>query len=226
MIKRLDWDSDFFGLRIGEAFYEEKLTSTPDYDLLYVKANNDFDAQIEGFENGFSEVKLVFSKALVEGNHEANPIVSIDQIPYDKQEIYDLAYESGKFSRFFLDTHFTVEKFRELYQKWIDNSISKTIADDVLVYVEGNDITGFVTYKTNNDLATIGLIAVSPDHQGKGIGGKLLQFLEGSLWKKNIRKLQIPTQENNLAACNFYKKQGYGISERTFIKHYWSVKLI
>ncbi|AWA29259.1 hypothetical protein HYN48_03680 [Flavobacterium magnum] len=224
MIQRLDWDSDFFGFRIGEVFYQEDLDETPDYDLLYVKGSNEFNARITGFEEGFSELKLVFSKDIPVRNREARPVFPIDQIVYDIDEIYNLAYESGKFSRFYLDKHFNSGKFGELYRKWVDNSISKAIADDVLVYVEENEISGFVTYKTAGDSATIGLIAVSPNHQGKGIGGKLLQSVEDRLAEQNIKKLRIPTQQENQPACHFYTKQGYEICERTFIKHYWAVK--
>ena len=71
--------------------------------------------------------------------------------------------------------------------------------------------------------ATVGLIAVSNQHQGKGIGGILLNHLETILYQKEIKSLTIPTQFENKQACNFYHKQGYSIFDNTFIKHYWKI---
>jgi len=34
-------------------------------------------------------------------------------------------------------------------------------------------------------------------------------------------KMLIPTQKENILACNFYKKNGYSVKEETVIKHYW-----
>ena len=223
MINRLDWDSNFFEIEIGELICQEhfNLENAEFFDLFYIKSNKDFELEINNFENTFSENKVVFSKNLNFSETSKKNIFSVNKIDFKIEEIYELAYESGKFSRFFLDINFNIEKFKELYKKWVDNSISKLFADDLFVYQEDNKTIGFVTYKIKNNIATIGLIAVCPNEQGKGIGGKLLNYLENFLIKSNINILSIPTQENNIAACKFYKKQGYNISDKTIIKHYW-----
>ena len=41
-------------------------------------------------------------------------------------------------SRFNLDKKFGRTKFEELYVKWVDNSINKVFADDLLIYKENN----------------------------------------------------------------------------------------
>ena len=76
-------------------------------------------------------------------------------------------------------------------------------------------------YKVTNNYATIGLIAVSPNHQGKGIGKQLIDKVENELFKKNINELRIPTQEENIQACFFYEKLGYKKLEVININHYW-----
>ncbi len=223
MINRLVWDSDFFEIEIGDLIYKNNsiTNNSEDFELIYVKNDIDFELEINNFENAFSETKVVFSKNLNFLETSKKNIFSVNKIDYKVEEIYELAYESGQYSRFYLDDNFKKEKFQELYQKWVDNSISKLFADDLFVYQEDNKTIGFITYKLKNDIATIGLIAVSPNYQGKGIGGKLLNYLEDILFQNDIKTLFIPTQENNLAACNFYKKQGYSINEKTIIKHYW-----
>ncbi|GGC81573.1 hypothetical protein GCM10011508_06100 [Flavobacterium lutivivi] len=225
MIVVKKWDSDFFNLKIGEVNFTDckDCSNFADFDLLYIVSDEDFDLQIDGFTNSFSEQKVKFHKKLSEIFQTNENVYSHSEIEYNIQELYQLAFESGKHSRFLLDKNLGTEKFKELYRLWIDNSISKTFADDVFLYKNNQEIAGLLTYKTTDDNATVGLIAVSNKHQGKGIGGILLKHLETILYQKGITSLTIPTQFENKQACNFYSKQGYSIFENTFIKHYWKI---
>jgi dTDP-4-amino-4,6-dideoxy-D-galactose acyltransferase len=225
MIAEKKWDSDFFNLKIGEVNLSdgEDYSNFTDYDLLYVVSDEDFDLKLDGFKNSFSEQKVKFHKNLSEIFQTNENVYSHSEIEYNIQNIYQLAFESGKQSRFLLDKNFGKEKFKELYRLWIDNSISKTFADDVLLYKSNEEVVGLLTYKITDDKATVGLIAVSNEQQGKGIGGILLKHLETVLYQKKITSLIIPTQFENKQACNFYHKQGYSIFENTFIKHYWKI---
>ena len=135
--------------------------------------------------------------------------------------MYNLAFESGKYSRFKKDKKFSNQQFENLYIKWIDNSLDFNFADDILIYVEENKIVGFISYKIKNEEATIGLVAVLPNHQGKGIGKYLLQVVENELIKNDIKALNIPTQKENKEACSFYEKLEYKIKESITIKHFW-----
>lgn len=223
MIKRLDWDCTFFQIEIGEINFENKfhIANADKFDLLYVKSNNNFHIDIINFENKFEEEKIVYEKNLQFQNGESLNLQSINDINYNINDLYKLALESGKHSRFKLDSNFQNKKFEELYYLWIDNSVLKTIANDVLVYKLDEKIIGFVTYKIAAKIATIGLIAVDADFQGKGVGKSILMFLENQLLLNNIEKLRIPTQKSNIAACKFYENQHYKIQETVYIKHYW-----
>ncbi len=223
MINKLEWDSNFFNLKVGEFIYYQnyKDKDLSAFDLIYVVSDKDFELQLENFENSFAETKVIFNKKPEKGNQNPQPIFSFDKQNIDIQELYYLAFESGKNSRFLLDKKFNPNHFRMLYKQWIDNSINKKFADDVLVYFEEKTAKGFVTYKVIDTTATIGLIAVNPNSQGKGIGAKLVQHLENLAFEKGIKQIMIPTQMNNISACNFYSKQGYAIKSKTYIKHYW-----
>jgi ribosomal protein S18 acetylase RimI-like enzyme len=223
MLKKLEWDSAFFNLNVGELTLDS--FSTPidlsGFDLLYVLSKEAITCNIPSFIKFFSEEKVKYSKELQQLEAPSSAICSIFDCSYTIEDLYKLAYESGKQSRFLLDTKFTEAKFKELYRLWIDNSLNKQFADDILVYRENNLILGMVTYKASEENATVGLIAVSPNVQGKGIGRKLLCTLESVLVEKKCKKLIIPTQTSNIQACNFYTKQGYKIIEQTTITHYW-----
>lgn len=223
MLKKLEWDSAFFNLNVGELTHDSFSTriDVSGFDLLYVLSKEATTCNIPSFTKTFSEKKVKFSKELQQLEAPSSAICSIFDCSYTLEDLYKLAYESGKQSRFLLDTKFTEAKFKELYRLWIDNSLNKQFADDILVYRENNSILGMVTYKQIEEKATVGLIAVGPEAQGKGIGRKLLCTLESVLFEKKCKELIIPTQMTNTQACNFYTKQGYKIIEQTTITHFW-----
>lgn len=225
MVKTLQWDSDFFNLNVGEINYDQKhiQKNVSNYDLIYVFSNDDFVLKLDNFENTFSETKVIYIKNLENENLNSEPIFKLNEVDVEIDKLYSLAYESGKNSRFLLDKKFDKSHFTKLYQAWIDNSINKKFADDILVYFEENQIKGFVSYKVNNNIASIGLIAVDANFQGNGIGAKLLRHLENIILETGIKQITIPTQLSNIQACNFYKKQGYSIKNKSYIKHYWKI---
>jgi GNAT superfamily N-acetyltransferase len=225
-IKHLDWDSVFFNKKIGlldlsnNCPYSE---SQNDYDLIYVISDKEIAVAIPNFEQSYSENKIVFAKKTVQNREVADANIFSEIKDSPRKEIYALAFESGKFSRFNLDLNFKKSEFRKLYKKWVDNSFNKEFADAVLVYKEENTILGFVTYKVGDGFATVGLIGVCQKHQGKGIGKKLIQSVEKELAAVGVAELRIPTQLQNEMACLFYKGLGYDIIENKILKHFWKL---
>ena len=222
-VNKLKWDSDFFNINIGEIINPDTnfIVLKENFDLIYLKREKNCEAKIEGYVNSFTETKVLFSK-LIDQKREINQnVFSISETNFNIDDLYNLAFESGKMSRFNLDKKFGRTKFEELYVKWVDNSINKVFADDVFVYQENNKTLGFITYKIDEDFSTIGLIAVDSFSQGKGIGGKLIDAVENKLNSNGVFKLIIPTQLENTKACSFYEKKEYKICQTTVIKHYW-----
>jgi dTDP-4-amino-4,6-dideoxy-D-galactose acyltransferase len=226
MIKLLEWDSSFFNRRIGLLDLKSgspNFEDLNDWDLVYIICNEDFTLDINKFNRTYSETKVVFSKMIIERKEPIDENISVAKKNDNKKQIYNLALESGKFSRFNLDKKFKRAEFKKLYYKWVDNSFTKEFADAVLVYKFENEIIGFVTYKISDDFATIGLIAISPLYQGKGLGRKLINAVETELVDRHIGELRIPTQFQNAIACEFYMKLGYKIIEKKIIIHYWRI---
>lgn len=222
----LDWDSGFFQKKVGELILEADdaaIEITEDFDVIYVKSNHNFDLNIQGYQLAFFETKVLFSKKINEVTPANENVYPLTDAAADLKPIYALAFESGKYSRFKLDTRFSEEEFKALYKKWVDNSFVKKFADEVLVFSKENEIQGFVTYKIKDDIATVGLIATAAKKQGTGIGTQLLNEVERKLKEIGVLTLQIPTQLQNEPACKFYAKRGYEIIEETVIKHYWKI---
>ena len=224
--KRLDWDSDFFNLEITEVDYskirESIFLNLEKYDLIYLYNCFSENFCIPNFEQKFQETKVIFSKTIYTKNMQVNKIVK----DYDFNQLgnklfYPLAFESGKHSRFKLDAQFKEIKFRELYIKWVDNSLNKEFADKVFYINQQHKVVGFVTVKKYEKYAKIGLIAIDPNSQGKGYGSILIEQVEKYCIENKLIELQIPTQKENLLACKFYTKLGYSIIKEINIKHFW-----
>ena len=224
MINKLDWDSTFYGLEIAEYFIDTQslLDIQYKYDLIYVLCETGKEIILKGYSESYKENKIIYFKKLFNLNElDKKEVISFSKTNFSRDELYNLAFESGKYSRFKKDKKFSNQQFENLYIKWIDNSLDFNFADDILIYVEENKIVGFISYKIKNEEATIGLVAVLPNHQGKGIGKKLLQVVENELIKNDIKALNIPTQKENKEACSFYEKLEYKIKESITIKHFW-----
>lgn len=132
-----------------------------------------------------------------------------------------LSLESGKYSRFRLDPHFSPGIFEHMYSVWIDKSVTKEIADDVLVYSRQGNILGMLTYSLSSGCATIGLIAVDIQYQHMHLGSVLITALENIVYKKGVRTIEVPTQSDNIPACHFYEKNNYEVKEIINIYHIW-----
>lgn len=225
-ITKLDWDSKFFGFPVGDLFIEKDFSNTRvinsnDFTFFQVRSKFSLDITSDTHSLSYLETKIIFSKVLNELNNLEDSIIDFDDFPITENSLYELAYESGKYSRYKQDSNILEDKFKNLYQIWITNSFNKSFADKIFYFKEKENVLGFVTLKIMNDTAQIGLIAVSPNYQGKGIGKKLLSKTENYCFENNVKTLQIPTQMENIVACNFYRKMGYEISEKIIIKHFW-----
>lgn len=221
------WDSNFFDLKVGECKVEYNVgqnLKAADFDLFYCYSESEINLSLSNFLNSHSEIQLNFRKKIIPINYNHPEIFQLNQLSeFNINELYELAYESGKYSRFKLDPKFSEKQFQELYQKWIDNSINSQFADIFLIFLEYEKITGFVTCNMGKDSASIGLLAVNENQQGKGIGRILIHSLESYLHKNSIDILHVVTQSENNVAIDFYKKMGFELRTQKYIKHYWKL---
>lgn len=224
-IRILDWDSQFFGFKVGEiSDFSAEPIMIEDKEIYFVqiKSEENVEPNLIDFEKKYQEAKVVFAKELQQKHSIEKDIRDFDEFPLDKEIFYPIAYESGKYSRYKQDSNFSEEKFRELYEAWVKNSINKTFATKIFYIANEEGIPkGFVSLKVSLDNAHIGLIGVLPQYQGEGLGSVLLKGCENFCIENRVKTLYIPTQLENIPACNFYKKMDYNIDEIVYIKHFW-----
>lgn len=228
-VEYLAWDSDFF----KQPIYAIELIDADKIESLHTelkkleKAGLIYIFTSHQYKNLSSNtIELVDEKVVFQANLEQLQTINTDQIQeytsiFPIDQLYQLAFESGKYSRFKLDRKISLEKFQEMYKIWIDNSIAHIIADKVFCYIEDKKILGMITFKINHDIGTIGLIAVSPSCQGKQIGKKLITRVKQYSETQKISSLEVATQKNNKLACHFYESCGFNIKSITNIYHKW-----
>ncbi len=230
-IEKLNWDTDLFGYNVGKIVIQDD--DSLDLENLLTAENDNFRLIYI-----FSEKKLYIPQLnILETDQKIilEKTLHVDDVQFDKindcvtficgvndySSLESLALESGKYSRFKIDEKFNHSEFEKLYKQWIVKSVKKEISEEVFVYFVNKIISGFITVSSDKKIGTVGLIAVSPEHQGKGIGSRLLQCAETYFLKKGISILQVSTQKRNEMAMRLYLKNGFKIKNLTYIYHYW-----
>jgi dTDP-4-amino-4,6-dideoxy-D-galactose acyltransferase len=227
-VSKLNWDTHFFGFPIGrinieknkEVFnIDEFLTKVEKYKLVYIFSD------CELFD--IAELKLVDEKVMfhkqIENKSIDTEIADYNVEKHDYNQLLDLAYVSGVNSRFRTDENFSLYEYKKLYKKWLDKSINPETETRVLINQTNGIVTGFISIeKTEEDIATIGLLAVNSQFRGHNIASKLLANAEGLLSKESFKFLEVATQKNNLPAMKLYLKNNFRIKSKTYIHHFWN----
>jgi len=227
MIKKLDWDTNFFGYAVGQTkinWDDEKsknalFKEANKFKLVYLVSDKEMNPAVKGSE--LVDIKTKLRKE-VSIDEDCSTLHLTEYDGGDHGQLKKLALQSGIYSRFKKDPNFTNNEFEKLYMKWIVDSIKKTVADNVIVYKENeNDYRAFVTLKYKEDHAEIGLIAVDEQSRGKGVGFALLSYVNNLTKDMGLNKIEVTTQFENLPAMNLYQKAGYKIISKKFIDHLW-----
>ncbi len=173
-----------------------------------------------------ADEKVTYTKQIVNLPDNRDPSV-VSVLPTDEATdlLNELSYQAGEYSRFKRDPMLPVSKFKELYKLWMVNSVKRIIAKEVFAVHDNGIYKGMITLGIKNGVPDIGLIAVDGQYRGMGIGRKLIEAAEQ--WAVNEEKrntIQVVTQGLNREACLFYEKNGYRISSKNYIFHWWKNK--
>ena len=217
-IKRLKWDSDFFGFGIAKLLPGriEKINEYAKNNkirLVWCLANIKKSKNINLLEqNGFEfvDLKITFS---IESHLKKTKAVHLAR----KEDIFDLKKIAHKAfvkdSRF---NHKNIDKRRvdKFYESWVEKAVEGTFDDCCFVTKTKGGIAGFATYKRIGSAnSSIGLIAVADGYRGLGIGSKLVSRCVDFAYEEGRNALTVSTEGKNIAAQNFYIKNGFAITK-------------
>lgn len=90
---------------------------------------------------------------------------------------------------------------------------------NVIVATEGNTLTGFAVMRYLQTEAYLNLLGVHPKHRRKGIGKRLVKWLEETALVNGNGIVYLETRLNNKEARQFYRSLGYKIIQR-IPRHY------
>jgi|SRR6185312_10206534 len=232
MSRRLEWDSSFFGMPIGEsrAASEQELRVADDWArdqrlrCQYLAIPSESfpliaSAEALGYQLTGVRMSLVaeapFRPDLTgTGGMRVRPVRDDDIGALER-----IASTAHPDTRFFADQHFPREACARLYETWIRRS-AEGWADCVLV-ADGDGPVAYATLHRDGDAARIGLIAVASDTRRLGIGRALM--IDAFRWcdATGVRRLSVATQAQNTSALRFYLRCGFNVDQVDFWLHKW-----
>lgn len=225
-IQPLSWDSALFGYQVGRLDFSEAPTHDElhdiqhlarEYRLVYVYSALPLPSE------QLIDCRVELMKSIHKEMTDSNADGCIEYHGPPVEDLFELALLSGAYSRFRTDPRFQHGEFETLYRTWLQRSVSGEIADIVYVKMDGRKNAGMITLKHLDPGGQIGLLAVSPDSQGKGYGRALIERAERHAAQNDWEWLSVATQQSNRPAMQFYQSCGYAIMRTTYIYHWWNI---
>jgi dTDP-4-amino-4,6-dideoxy-D-galactose acyltransferase len=228
----LEWDSKFFGKKIAKIEFADiannasiintKIANSS-FDLIYCfvpeKESNVEDVIDCIVDATWVDGKVTFVKKVDEKLGDVNEsVLSVNAM---SDSLYSLAIKAGVFSRYHIDPNFEPGQYIRLYEKWIENSVNRSLAIEVFAFIESGNTLGMITIGEKNNRADIGLLGIDSSIRRKGIASTLLKVAEQFAQKRGYKELQVVTQIQNGPACKLYEKYGFKKEAIVNIFHVW-----
>jgi dTDP-4-amino-4,6-dideoxy-D-galactose acyltransferase len=230
-IKKLAWDTAFFGFPIARIETDEAADNNlkmqlaqllqEGTELVYVLSSsiiNDDFWQSTDFDISDVGGKLLYHKKLTD-RMPYHPQIESYRADTVSEKLYELAIQSGIYSRFKLDSKLPGNAYERLYRIWIENSVNRSIAEEVFVFKQDDKIAGMITLSQKEDWGDIGLIAVDHGFRGQKIGQNLLAAANTFFFDKGLKDLGVETQTINSGACRFYEANGFLVHKTEYLYH-------
>lgn len=232
-LKRLDWDTAYFGVSAGKAELYKTINKT-DKDIIESWRNgiefltlSNYDNNtnnnqwISNYLNGFNvDINIQFHKT-VKNNLESNGNISIQNDMLLDENILNIANEAFVYSRFINDSNLGYDKKRKVYYHWVLNSFGKQNKYFVKYKIENKSV-GFILFSINDSKCNLELIAINSKYQGSKVGQKLMNKLEQYLFQNDISAINVGTQLVNKPAVNFYINNGFKYKQCISTYHVWN----
>lgn len=93
-------------------------------------------------------------------------------------------------------------------------------ASEVLVGLLDDRIVASVLVGHDGHRGWLYYVAVSPDHQGEGLGARIVEAGEDWLRERGVRKVQLMVRPTNTKVLGFYEHLGYERSPVTVMQRW------
>jgi len=97
-----------------------------------------------------------------------------------------------------------------------DRDIDRKLARDpenLLIVEHDGEVVGSVMVGYEGHRGWVNYLAVDPDHQGRGLGRRLMERAEEILGQLGCAKVNLQVRSSNEAAIGFYRRIGYSVDD-------------
>ncbi len=234
----LEWDSAFFGMRIGRV-KQNRLTPSEMSQVmdwcrdnqvrcLYFLCAPDHDESV-GLAESYHfhlidiRVELVWRvESLNELDDHGDGSITVrlcrDSDVATLSKIAESVYDG---TRFHYDNHWSRVQVQALYREWIVKSC-RGFANAVWVALQGEKVSGYIScHLESPSVGRIGLTGVANDMQSEGIGQKLVKAALTYFAEQGVERVYVVTQGRNLSAQRLYQKCGFRSHALALWYHRW-----
>ena len=233
----LEWDSSFFGFRIGQAAGETLSPSGGQTILEWSQANSVrclyFLADANSAETAdvahrldFKFIDVRIQLSLGTGVANMSKVQEFElrtaRAP-DISALQAIARDAHQDSRFFFDTNFPRTRAEDLFATWIAADCSGR-ADKVLVAERKRyGPVGYITCNLSKGSNTgrIGLVGIASEFRGRGAGSMLISRALQWFSSAGATKVVVVTQMRNVAAQRLYQAAGFRTESARVWYHRW-----
>lgn len=229
----LEWDSAFFGVRIGRILASSLEPSgmasalswcrQQELDAVYLLAASGEPATHHVAErNGFElvDVRVTLECELGERPHSTLPSEIVEARESDIPLLRDIAGAGHGDSRFYADARFARDRCDELYRVWIEKSCRSSDETVLTLLVDGR-ASGYVSCAFDGDRGSIGLVGVASSARGRGVGSRLLAASLDLFASRGVRSVSVVTQGRNVGAQRLYQAAGFRTRDVALWFHKW-----
>ena len=231
----LEWDSQFFGRRIGR-LKASRLTANliplveswcraQRLEGLYFLA----DPNHEETSRLTMEHHFQFVDTRMTLNLELPPAAQLpDQeqlirpaTAADRPALRQMARRLHPDSRFFFDNRFDPALSERMFETWIEKSCANP-EGQVFVADWNGRLAGYIACRQPQpDWGQVDLLGVDESAQGQGLGGKLISTALRWFAARPVRHVRVVTQGRNVRAQRLYQRAGFVTRSVELWYHRW-----
>jgi GNAT superfamily N-acetyltransferase len=239
-LKDLAWDSEHFGLPVAQARAADegalahalRCARERGVRLVYWADAADVrpsSALLAEYGGRLVDRKTTFVRDLPASDLKPDHPFAVFEYPAGpaNERLCQLAVAAGGHSRFRADPRLPPEKATQLFEKWIDGSTRRTLANAVLVVSASAGVdaaAGMITLSARDGVGNIGLVAVAEGYRGQGLGSLLMAAAHRWMTDRNARAATVVTQGGNAPACRLYERCGYRVGAAQDYYHFWPLE--
>jgi dTDP-4-amino-4,6-dideoxy-D-galactose acyltransferase len=237
----LPWDTEFFRCRIarvcGETLRPEQVEPIDDWSRrnriqgLYFLARADDPVTLRTVgQHGFSlvDIRLTFEHKVMPARDLAgsDPRAGTRIRPATAGDVTGLqaiARTAHTATRFFNDSHFPRQRAEDFYSTWIALEVQGRAQIVLVAATSADQPVGYVSCHLEPvpRRGQIGLVGVSAEFRGQGIGKNLVLAAMDFFGTLDVREVTVVTQGNNLAAQRLYQQCGFLSRDLQLWYHKW-----